>query len=53
MEGSEMDQEVKERDSAALERGPKVVKAGGRYPIDARVVPGYADSTPRGRARKA
>jgi benzoylformate decarboxylase len=39
--------------AAALERGKKIVKAGGRYMIDARVLPGYADNTPRGRARKS
>ncbi len=39
--------------AAALARGRKVVRAGGRYLIDARVLPGYADSTPRGRARKS
>ena len=31
--------------AAALERAKKVVKAGGRYMIDARVLPGYADNT--------
>ena len=39
--------------AAALERAKKVVKAGGRYMIDARVLPGYADNTPRGKARKS
>ncbi|MDX1483315.1 MAG: thiamine pyrophosphate-dependent enzyme, partial [Alphaproteobacteria bacterium] len=39
--------------AAALERGRKVVRGGGRYLIDARVLPGYADNTPRGRARKS
>jgi benzoylformate decarboxylase len=39
--------------AAALARGRKVVRGGGRYLIDARVLPGYADNTPRGRARKS
>ncbi len=39
--------------AAALERAAKVVRAGGRYLIDARVLPGYPDNTPRGRARKS
>ncbi len=39
--------------AAALTRGCKVVRGGGRYFIDARVLPGYADNTPRGRARKS
>ncbi len=36
-----------------LERGREMVRAGGRYLIDARVLPGYPDNTPRGRARKS
>ena len=34
--------------NAALARGKKIVRAGGRYMIDARVLPGYAEAAARG-----
>ncbi len=38
--------------AAALARGRKAVKAGGRYLIDARVLPGYAEAHTGGRGGK-